>query len=137
MKTDRTTTRLDTSVVVRYLTDDPPEMAARAAALIDGAADLALTTLVLVESAYVLTTIYQIDRRAVAKALSELLLRRNISCPDLSKVLAVRALELASQSGRISFADSMIWAEARAHNAPVATFDQRFPDEDLEIIHPR
>lgn len=45
---------LDTSVVVRYLTGDPPEMADRAAALIDAGGALILSELVLIETAYVL-----------------------------------------------------------------------------------
>ncbi len=128
---------LDTSVVVRYLTDDPPEMAARAAVLIDSPTELAISALVLVESAYVLTTVYGIDRREVAEALAALVLRRNIDCPHILKALVVRALQLAGVSGRVSFADAMIWAEARAAGAPVATFDRRFPEEGLDLIEPR
>lgn len=128
---------LDTSVVVRYLTDDPPEMAARAALLIDSRTALAISDLVLVESAYVLTGVYGIDRSEVADALAALMLRSNIVCPHLSVALVVRALQLAGQSGRVSFADALIWAGARQAEAPVATFDRRFPTEGLELLEPR
>ena len=46
---------LDTSAVVRYLTADPPELAARAAGLIEGESRLLVSELVLTETAYVLT----------------------------------------------------------------------------------
>jgi predicted nucleic acid-binding protein len=128
---------LDTSVVVRYLTDDPPEMAARAALLIDSSTPLTITALVLVESAYVLTSVYGVDRGEVAAALAELVLRRNVSCPAAPKALVARALDLAASSGRVSFADALIWAEARAAGVPVATFDRRFPAEGLDLLEPR
>lgn len=36
-------------------------------------------------------------------------------------------------SGRVSFADALIWAAARATAEPrVITFDQRFPDVEVE-----
>lgn len=136
MEIDSPPIHLDTSVVVRYLTDDPPEMGARAAALIDGTTSLAITDLVLVESAYVLTTVYDIERRLVSEALEALILRANIRCPSVDKVLVVRALQIAGRSGRVSFADAMIWAQARQADAPVATFDRRFPAEGLRLLEP-
>ncbi len=41
---------LDTSFVVRYLTNDPPHLAARAAAVIDSQQVLALSTIVVAEA---------------------------------------------------------------------------------------
>ena len=49
---------LDSSVIVRYLTDDPPEMAERAARIIETNEELILSELVLVETAYVLESVY-------------------------------------------------------------------------------
>ncbi len=137
MEVETSPIHLDTSVVVRYLTDDPPEMAARAALLIDSRTALAISDLVLVESAYVLTGVYGIDRSEVAEALAALMLRSNVECPHLSVALVVRALQLAGHSGRVSFADALIWAEARQAEAPVATFDRRFPTEGLELVEPK
>ena len=45
---------LDTNCIVRYLTDDPPEMAERAARVIDSEQFLTVSVLVIVETAYVL-----------------------------------------------------------------------------------
>ena len=137
MEADSPPIHLDTSVVVRYLTDDPPEMAARAALLIDSQTPLAITDLVIVESGYVLTTVYGIDRSEVAEALAALMLRSNIECPHLDVALVVRALQLAGGSGRVSFADALIWARAREVEAAVATFDRRFPTEGLVLLEPK
>ncbi len=48
---------LDTSILVRYLTGDPNDLAERAAQIIDAEDDLQLTDVVLAETAYVLTSI--------------------------------------------------------------------------------
>ena len=65
------------------------------------------------------------------------MLRNNISCPHIDIPLVVRALQLAGKSGRVSFADALIWAQARQAEAPVTTFDRRFPTEGLELLEPK
>jgi len=59
---------VDTNVLVRYLTDDPPELAERAARVIESEAQLMVSELVLVEAAYVLTTVYEIPRASAVDA---------------------------------------------------------------------
>lgn len=49
---------LETSVVVRYLVQDQPQMAQRAAEIIDGPDDLVVTDVVLLETAHVLRSVY-------------------------------------------------------------------------------
>ena len=56
---------LDTSFVVRYLTNDPPDLAARAAAVVDSPRALAVSAVVLAEVWYVLRSGYQVPREAV------------------------------------------------------------------------
>jgi predicted nucleic acid-binding protein len=48
---------LDTSVIVRYLTDDPPEMAEQAARVLDGPQNVVISEVVLVETAHVLSSV--------------------------------------------------------------------------------
>lgn len=67
---------VDTSMLVRYLTGDPPALADRSAQIIDGESDL---------------------------------------------------------SRRVSFADALIWAAARAGKATVFTLDERFPREGIAV----
>ena len=52
-------------MVVRYLMDDPPEMAGQAAKVIDGVNNLRLTDFVIAETAYVLTSVYRVSRKTV------------------------------------------------------------------------
>jgi predicted nucleic acid-binding protein len=125
---------LDTSMVVRYLTGDPPKLADAAAEVLDGEADLELTDVVIVETAYVLSTVYGIPREAVVDSLIALVQKKNVSLYALEKQRALEALLLCRPSGRVSFADAFIWAAAKEDGAEaIYSFDERFPDEGIEV----
>jgi predicted nucleic acid-binding protein len=76
---------LDTSIVVRYLTGDPPELAEKAAQIIDGEEGLQVTDVVLAETAYVLISVYGISRSVVVDHLIAFLQKENISPFALEK----------------------------------------------------
>lgn len=125
---------LDTSIVVRYLTGDPSELADQAARTIDEEEDLQVTDVVVAETAYVLTSVYQAPRGAVVDHLVAFLQKENISIFGLDKGLVLHGLLLCRPSGRISFADAMVWAAARSSGARVVySLDERFPEDGLEI----
>jgi predicted nucleic acid-binding protein len=127
---------LDANLPVRYLTDDPPELAARAAALIESDTALTISFLTLAEVAYVLTKVYGRERGQVVEALIALIQRENLSVYHVDTDLAVEALELCRPSGRVDFADALLWAEARTAGGIVHTFDARFPEEGITVRHP-
>lgn len=125
---------LDTSIVVRYLTGDPPDLADRAAEVIDREEDLQVTDVVLAETAYVLTSVYRIARDLVVDHLIALLQKENIAPFALDKSLVLQALLLCRLSGRVSFADAMVWAAARSSSTKVVyTLDERFPGDGLDV----
>ena len=125
---------LDTSMLVRYLTGDPPDLADRAAQVIDERTDLVITDVALVETAYVLTSVYGIAREVVVDHLIDLLRKENVRPRHLPKGLAIEALRLCRPSHRVSFADALIWAAARADGATVFTLDERFPCEGIAVL---
>lgn len=121
-------------MVVRYLRGDPPNLAAQAARVIDSEEDLRVTDVVLAEVAYVLTSVYQISRSVVVDHLIAFLQKENVSPFALDKGLVLQALLLCKPSGRVSFADAMVWAAARSSgNRVVYSLDERFPDDGLEV----
>jgi predicted nucleic acid-binding protein len=125
---------LDTSIVVRYLTGDPPKLADTASRIIDAEQDLTLTDMVIVETAYVLSSVYKVPREAVVDSLLALIQKRNIALFALEKQLAMEALLLCRPSGRVSFADAFIWAAARSDGAEVIySLDERFPEEGIVV----
>ena len=125
---------LDTSVVVRYLTGDSPDLAHQAASIIDGNDDLWITDVVLAETAYVLSSVYQVQRDDIVDHLISLLQKENLSPFALDKGLVLQGLLLCKPPGRVSFADAMVWAAARSAGAGVVySLDERFPGDGLEI----
>ena len=125
---------LDTSFIVRYLIGQPPERAAQAREVIDGSLQLGLTDVAIVETAYVLTTVYQMSRDAVVEALAALVQRRNIVTLPAEKEYVVLALLMCRTSGRVSFGDALIWAAARSQKIPlIYTFDGRFPSDGVAL----
>lgn len=125
---------VDTSIVVRYLTGDPPDLAEEAARILDADVDLHLSDVVLVEAAYVLTKVYRVPRDAVVDHLVAFIQKRNVALFALDKGTAIEGLLLCRPSGRVSFADAMIWAAARSCGIrAVYSFDQRFPSSDIEV----
>jgi len=126
---------LDTSIVVRYLTGDSPQLAEQAAEIIDRDENLKITDVAIVETAYVLTSVYEIEREIVVDNLITFMQKKNISPFALEKGLVLQALLLCRPSGRISFADAMIWAAVRsAGSKSIYSLDDRFPSDGIEIL---
>jgi predicted nucleic acid-binding protein len=65
-RTTTLTAFTETSVLIRHLTGDFAEMAARATAALAGEGDLLLTDLVVAECVYVLESSYEVERARVA-----------------------------------------------------------------------
>jgi len=125
---------LDTSIIVRYLTGDPPDLASQAAEIIDRDENLKVTDVVLVETAHVLTSVYEIDRKVVVDNLITFMQKKNISPFAMEKSLILQALLLCRPSGRISFADAMVWAAVRsAEDKVIYSLDDRFPSNGVEV----
>ncbi|MBI2957591.1 MAG: PIN domain-containing protein, partial [Chloroflexi bacterium] len=87
---------------------------------------LAVTDVVLTETAYVLTSVYHVPRNVVVDHLIQFLQKENVSPHGLDKSFVLQAFLLCRPSGRVSFGDAMIWAAARSSGATVVySFDER------------
>ena len=113
---------VDTNVLVRHLTGDPPEMAARATAYLAAEQELLLTDLVVAETVYVLESFYKAPRAQIATALRSLLALASVVTVD--PTLLLRALEVYEMAG-IDFAEAYLvgCAETTGVNR-VASFDR-------------
>lgn len=128
---------LDTSVIVRYITGDPPAMAEAAARLLDGEGPFILSEIALLETAHVLAKVYQVPRPALVDSLVALVQKSNLRLAVLPKPRVVEALLLCRDSKRYSLADVMLWAQARDMKVePLYTFDGRFPSQGLAVVKP-
>jgi predicted nucleic acid-binding protein len=113
---------LDTNVLVRHLTGDPPSQARRATALLAGDNELLLADLVLAELVYVLESFYRRPREQVAEAARSLLALPSIATVDPD--LLLRSLELY-EAHRLDYAEAYLAAAAEVWEVGrVVSFDQ-------------
>jgi predicted nucleic-acid-binding protein len=115
------TVLLDTNVVIRHLTGDPPEMARRATQFLAANAELVLVDVVLAECVYVLQSVYDVDRRGVAE-----MMRAALAMPMVSAdtELLLRALEIY-ELDRLDFAEAYLVAAAEFTDVEsIASFDK-------------
>lgn len=113
---------VDTNVLIRHLTGDPPEMAGRATRFLAGTEPLWLADLIVAEVVYVLQSFYEVERRDVAE------MARTIVSSDRMRVvdqaLLLRAIELY-EVDRLAFADAYLVASAeRTGVGAVVSFDR-------------
>jgi len=126
---------LDTNVLVRHLTADPPEQAARATSFLAGAEELILPDIVVAELVYALETVYRVERGQVAE-----LARAAIAFPAivvLDEVLLLRALELYERES-LDFVTAYLAAGAeRSGVGAVASFYRSLDRvESVERVEP-
>ena len=113
---------IDTNVLVRHLTGDPPDQAARATRFLAEAEALLLSDLVVAEIVYVLGGVYQADRSAIAGALRAILAFPPIRTVDAE--LLLRAIEVF-EFDRLDFPDAYLVAAAeRSGVGLIASFDR-------------
>ena len=113
---------VDTNVLIRHLTGDPPELAARATRYLAAADDLLLPDLILAEVAYVLESFYETPRAQVATTLRAVLAFSAIRVLDAD--LLQRAVEVY-EVHRLDFADAYLVASAeRTGVGVIASFDR-------------
>ena len=111
---------VDPNIVVRYLTGDHPEQAARARAVIDKRPVFASTT-VMLESEWVLRSVYGFAGSEVAATLRSFSGLPNVSVE--SPALLAEALDRAEKG--MDFADALHLGAA-ARREVMLTFDRQF-----------
>lgn len=113
---------LDTNVIVRRLTGEPPDQARRATEFLAQADELIFTDVIAAELVYVLESFYEVGRARVAD-----LVRAVIAFPPvvvLDAPLLLRALEVY-EVDRLDFADAYLVACAEASGIEaIASFDR-------------
>ena len=113
---------VDTNILIRHLTGDPPEMAHRATAYLESATEILLTDLVVAETVYVLESFYEAPRRDVAGAIRSLVLMDVVVCVDVAVLL--RAIEVY-ETDRLDFAEAYLVACAETTGVGrVVSFDR-------------
>jgi Predicted nucleic-acid-binding protein, contains PIN domain len=113
---------VDTNVLVRHLTGDPPGMARRATRHLRDAATLLLVDVVAAEVVFVLESYYRQPRAAVATAIRSMVGFRSIRAVDPD--LLYRAVEVYEHD-RLDFPEAYLVAAAERSGANiVVSFDR-------------
>jgi predicted nucleic acid-binding protein len=113
---------VDSNVLVRHLTGDPPDEAKRATEFLRGGEELILVDLVVAQVVYVLESVYEVDRGRVAELVHAIVGFPSVAVAD--EVLLLRTLEIYEQY-RTHFAESYLAACAELSGVGVvASFDR-------------
>lgn len=118
---------LDTNVLVRYLVADDKNMATRALQLLRNAQESGefhlVTTLVLLETLWVLRTKYGLARQDICEAVLKL---ENLSAMKFESPVLIRKFVQETMTSNLELADLLIALDAKEHGAEaVLTFDRR------------
>jgi predicted nucleic acid-binding protein len=114
---------VDTNVLIRHLTGDPPDLAERATRFLADAEELLLLSdLIAAEVVYVLESFYEIGRPEVAQALRAVIAFDAVRVVDPE--LLLRAVEVY-ELDHLDFADAYLVACAeRSGIGAIASFDR-------------
>ncbi len=112
---------IDTDVLVRLITGDDARQAAAAAAFVRSGAWV--SHLVLVETSWVLSSVYDLGPEQVASAVEMLLDHQDLTVQDADVV--ARALALLREHPALGFSDCLVLEVARqAGHVPLRSFDR-------------
>jgi predicted nucleic acid-binding protein len=127
---------VDTNVLIRHLTGNPPEMATRATAFLATETELLLADLVVAETVYVLESFYETPRPQISRAVRSLLALGSAVCVD--PPLLRRAVEVY-ETERLDFAEAYLVASAESTGMNrIASFDRSIDRVgSVERIEPR
>lgn len=113
---------VNTNILIKHFTGDPPETAARATAFLAATEVLLVPDLIVAEVVYVLESFYEVPREEVARLVQSVIAYPPIRTLDAA--LLLRALEVY-ETERIDFADAYLVANAEASGVvDIASFDR-------------
>lgn len=110
---------VDTNIVVRYLAGDDPTQSGLAKTLIDG--DVFVSMTVIMETEWVLRSVYEVDARRCAKIVRDFAGLPTVTLEDAASV----AQALDWMDGGMDFADALHLVKAKNCEA-LMSFDRRF-----------
>jgi len=112
---------IDTNVLVRLITRDDPKQVTEAEIFTEKGAWV--SQIVLVETTWVLASVYDLKSMDIARAVEMLLNHRNIALQEAEVVSA--ALALFRKKPSLGFSDCLLLEAARkSGNLPLGTFDR-------------
>jgi len=119
---------IDANVIVRHLTQDPPDQARQVLDLFraahDGIVVLWVDPITIAECVWVLTSIYRLPRGDIARSLADIVAADGIEADD--REMLIQALRLYA-AHNVDFADALLAARTSHHRVTdIYSFDRDF-----------
>jgi len=113
---------LDTNIIIRHLTQQPPDQGAAATRYLATAESLVLTDVIVAETVHVLHSVYRAPPATIARSLRALLAMRSVALENRSVVQ--RTVDLYEIDG-MDFTNAYLVAIAESRGVgQIASFDQ-------------
>jgi predicted nucleic acid-binding protein len=113
---------VDTNILIRHLTGDPPDLARRATVFLTEADELLLPDLIVAETVYVLESFYEVPNEEVAQLVRSVIAFEPIHV--MNPALLLRSLEVY-ETHQIDYAEAYLVASAEASRVgDIASFDK-------------
>jgi predicted nucleic acid-binding protein len=127
---------IDASLLLRFLTGQPPETATLARRIVEsGVEPLYLTEVALAEVLWTLDRGQnRYPREVVVNQMQDLFRFTRLRVWGLGTPQVLRALEFCRPNRRVSFGDALIWAQVYEDGGTLYTLDERFPSDGITIL---
>ncbi len=112
---------VDANVILRYLLDDDPQFAEKAAIILEQG-QVHVPFEVMAEVVYVMQGIYKVPRQEISTVLAQFILLPNLTTNN--KPVLKDALDLYSDKG-LDFVDALLCGYSRMEGVQVETFDRK------------
>jgi len=128
---------IDANVILRFFTNDPPDMAAKALALMKraekGDVGLRVSHLVVAETVWVLSSYYGFGKSQIAETLTSFLMADGVYVDD--RTILIQSLHDMAEKN-VDFVDAFLAALAKKHGEKVCSFDKDFEKLDVKWVTP-
>jgi predicted nucleic-acid-binding protein len=115
---------VDTNVLLRFITCDPPDMAIKALSLFKraekGEVKLRMSSMVIAETVWTLSSYYRYSKQQICDVLVPLLNADGVDAEHEDLVVST-LMQMAKQN--VDFTDAYLAATARHYGEPVSSFD--------------
>ncbi len=128
---------VDANVILRFITGDPPEMAAKTLELMTraekGEIGLRLSHIVLAEIVWVLSSFYKYPKKDIAESLTFFICADGIY-PENQDLLIQALKDMANKN--VDFVNAYLAALARSREEGICSFDNDFRKLDVNLVIP-
>lgn len=112
---------VDANVILRYLLDDDPQLAEKAAKILEQG-QVHVSFEVMAEIVYVMQGVYKISRQEISSVLARFIMLPNVTTN--SEPVLREALRIYADRG-LDFVDSLLCSYSSIEGAQVETFDRK------------